>query len=119
MLLIIATLLLWHQQKYPSDSAISQKLQGTWVPNIADGRSRTFTMSADGHWTEQVIGKIRTGSLGGTWQVMDGFLVSTVTTNDLDMQVPLTNSSRIIQIDSNEFIVSNRQMQVVYKKIEP
>ena len=118
-LLIIGILIYLHYQKHPSDSMIRRKLPGTWVPNVADGRSHIFKLAADGHWTEQITGKIRTGRLEGTWQFKDGLLITTITTNDLDMQVPSTHSSRIIQIDSHEFIVSNRQMQVVYTKIEP
>jgi hypothetical protein len=119
LLLIIATLFFWQHQKHPTDSAIRDKLIGTWSPNIADGRVRTSTMYSDGHWTATVTGKIGTGRMDGTWHIKDGFWITTMTNNDLDMQVPSTNSSRIIRIDNHEFIVSNRQMQVVYKKIEP
>lgn len=120
-LLIIAILVVMHYQKHPSDSAIRRKLPGTWTLNIADGRARTLMMSSDGHWTEQITGKIRTGRLDGTWQVRDGFLISTITNNDMDMQVPSTHTSRIIRIDSHEYVLhsENGNTQVVFKKVEP
>jgi hypothetical protein len=121
-LLIIATLIFMHYQKHPSDSMIRRKLPGTWIPNIADGRARTLTTSSDGHWTEQITGKIRTGRLEGTWQVRDGFLIITLTNNDLDMQVPSTHSSRIIRIDSHEYVLQSENGNtpaVVFKKVEP
>ena len=34
VLLIIATLSFWHYQNHPSDSAIRQKLLGTWDEKI-------------------------------------------------------------------------------------
>jgi hypothetical protein len=118
-LLIIPTVLFWHRQNHPTDLVMRQRLLGEWVPNIADGRSRTFAMSADGHWTEQITGKIGTGKMDGTWLVKDGLLIWTMTNNDLDMQVPLTDTARIIRIDSHEFVVQNGNTQLVYKKIEP
>jgi hypothetical protein len=118
-LVIIAALFFWHRQSHPSDSVIRQKLRGTWSPTIADGRSHRFTMSADGSWAEQIVGKIRTGSLVGTWQFMDGSLITTITTNDMDIQVPSTHSSKIIRIDSHEFVVQSGNAQVVFKRIEP
>jgi len=117
--LIIVALLFWHRQNHPSDSMIRQRLLGAWVPNAADGRSRTFALSLDGHWTATVTGKIGTGTMDGTWQIKDGFLITTMTNNDLDIQVPFTDSSRIIRIDSHEFVLQSRNTQVVYKKIEP
>src|ERR1035437_2447622 len=120
-LLIIGILIFLHYQKHPSDSMIRRKLSGTWTLNITDGRARTLTMSSDGHWTEQITGKIRTGRLDGTWQVRDGFLISTITNNDMDMQVPSTHSSRIIRIDSHEYVLQseNGKTPAVLKKVEP
>jgi hypothetical protein len=76
-------------------------------------------MSPDGSWAEQIVGKIRTGSLVGTWQFMGGSLITTITTNDMDIQVPSTHSSKIIRIDSHEFVVQSGNAQVVFKRIEP
>ena len=78
-------------------------------------------MSSDGHWTGQITGKIRTGRMDGTWQVRDGFLISTITSNDMDMQVPSTHTSRIIRIDSHEYVLhsENGNIQAVFKKVEP
>jgi hypothetical protein len=120
-LLIIGTVIYLHYQKHPSDSMIRRKLPGTWTLNIGDGRARTMTMSLDGHCTEQITGKIGTGRLDGTWQVKDGFLISTIKTNDLDMPVPSTHSSRIIRIDSHEYVLhsDNGNTQVVFKKVAP
>jgi len=119
--LIVATLIFLHYQKHPNDSMIRRKLLGTWILNITDGRARTLMMSSDGHWTEQITGKIRTGRLDGTWQVRDGLLITTITNNDLDMQVPSTHSSRIIRIDSHEYVLQseNGNTPAVFKKVEP
>jgi hypothetical protein len=120
-LLIVATLIFLYYQKHPSDAMIRRKLPGTWNVNIADGRARTLMMSSDGHWTEQITGKIRTGTLDGTWQVRDGVLINTLTNNDLDMQVPSTHSSRIIRINSHEYVLQseNGKAQIIFKKVEP
>jgi hypothetical protein len=118
-LLIIAALLFWHSQNHPSDSVIRQKLQGRWVANIGGGRSGTFAMNLDGHWTATLTDRSRTGRADGTWLVRDSFLITTMTNNNLGMKVPHTDSARITRINSHEFILQVRNTQVVYERIEP
>jgi hypothetical protein len=124
-MLFIATLIFMHYQKHPSDSKIRRNLPGTWILNMAGDLRTTYIMSADGHWTGQVSGKTTAGRMDGTWQVKDGFLISTTTNSNfgtntsLRVQTPASVSSRIIRIDSHEFVVQTRNTQVAFKKVEP
>jgi hypothetical protein len=118
-LLVILALSFRHHENHPSDALISHELLGTWSPQIADGRSRTFILDPDGNWTATVTGKIRTGHMQGTWLVSNDFLVTVMTTNDLDMQVPHTSKNHIIRMDSQEFVIQVGNSKTIYNRLAP
>jgi hypothetical protein len=109
-----------------SDSAFGQKLIGTWVSDTAGSNRTTYTISADGHWTGMLSGET-VGRMEGTWLVKDGYYSSTTTASNFDpspsnlhVQVPATNSSRIVRIDEHEFVLEiNGAREVAYKKVGP
>ena len=115
-LLIIATLLVWHHTKHPSDAAIRRELPGTWVP---PGGGSTCIIGSDGHFVAQLTGK-RVGRLEGTWQVQDGFMIYTFTNSSFTKYVPYTIRGRILRMDGHELAVQEDAKTVeVTQKVEP
>jgi hypothetical protein len=115
-LLIIATLLVWHHTKYPSDAAIRRELPETWVP---PGGGSTCIFGSDGHFVAQLTGK-RVGRLEGTWQVQDGFMIYTFTNSSFTKYVPYTIRGRILRMDGHELAVQEDAKTVeVTQKVEP
>jgi hypothetical protein len=123
----VVIILLWLHFKHPGEQQIQREFAGAWT-NLSQIGSRTETSTlvcaSDGsyrrHWTATAAGKTSGGTEDGTWQIKDGFLIITMTSNDVDMQIPPPSTNRIIRIDSQEFALQGaRNGQMVFRKITP
>jgi hypothetical protein len=123
----VVIVLVWLHFKHPSEQQIQPEFVGTWTSHSQMGtRTNTSTLvcAPDGsysrRWTATVAGKTSGGTEDGTWQVKDGFLIITMTSNDVDMQIPPPSTNRIIRIDSQELVLQGaRNGQMVFRKVTP
>jgi hypothetical protein len=101
VLLILAFLMVRQHHQPPSDSEISQKVPGSWI-----GKNKKFvmTITPDGSYA---YGTSPThNSVGGTWQIRDGFFIMTITNSTAhggQALVGVVSRCRVIHFDDHQF----------------
>ena len=119
-LLIIVTLLFWHHTNHPGDAAIRHKLVGTWISSnqaIKGG----VAFSSDGNFVVNEVFGIGTNErpvvYEGTWQLKDGFLITTTRKSDTkSAHVEAVTRVRIIRVNDQELIYRDEHAGVVTRK---
>ncbi|MCF7709299.1 MAG: hypothetical protein K9N52_10410 [Verrucomicrobia bacterium] len=100
----------------PSDAKIREQITGTWA------RDDTFemTLTKDGGFISQWKSTTNNLTYYGTWKIQDGDIVSVLTnfnahgnTNVAPLGV---NHHKIMQIDSNDLVLSNEGQTVSLKR---
>lgn len=115
------------------ENAILQaKLTGAWIlehtPFVSNCQSR-ITVDSAGNYSEhgQIVGRSNIGSIfesGGSYQIKNGWLIDTVTNNNVlanKEQLPITVSNQIVRLTENELIlnfgqITNETTQVIFRK---
>src|SRR5215469_18482705 len=98
--LAMSGVLLVQHFKYPGDGRVRKMLAGTWAVSWGDVAHSTNVVSADGTYecriTDPPGGRII--ELEGTLRVEDGFLIDTMTRNNLpNVHLPRINRGRIVR----------------------
>ena len=107
-----------------SDTALQQRLVGTWRYSRSDGNSAivhsdlAFTVTPNGSYISRITSP-QAHTLEGTAEVKNGFLIVTITNRD-NSQVPSPIVSRetIVQFDKGELVTQSEGSSVtnVFRK---
>jgi len=88
----------------PSDAELRQKVQGTWMP-YHDSR-KTTEHKADGSFVFKFTLELTNEMTAeGTWQIKDGFMVTTITNASWPDAKLEVNRYKIVHIDDHEMIL--------------
>ena len=126
IIVIACMLLLWQHVKISRfDSDFHQSLAGTWLQEIENMRCTNIVV-ADGSFTEQAMlshpDHTNTYKMVGTWQIKDGNLIETVTSDsNTSALVPRSHSGQIIVVNTNEFIIAwkGSTNKTVWQRVSP
>lgn len=112
VVIVVAGMLLhWQYVKMSRfDRDFRQSLAGAWSRNFDNVRC-TNSVAADGSFTCQARVShpdlTNTYQMAGTWQIKDGSLIETFTSDSNEAaRVPRTHSGRIVRVNTSEFVVA-------------
>jgi hypothetical protein len=110
VIVVACMLLLWQHVKISRDRDFRQSLAGVWSWEFANMRC-TNAVAADGSFTYQAMfnhpERTNTYQMTGTWQIKNGSLIETVTSDSNEAaRVPRTRSGRIVRVNASEFVVT-------------
>jgi hypothetical protein len=121
-------LLLWKHIKISrdrEDSDFRQSLAGAWSWEL-DNMRCTNMVAPDGSFTSQLMfshsDHTNTYQMAGTWQIKDGRLMETVTSDsNKSAQVPRTHTGRIVRVNADEFVVTwqSSTNKSVWQRVHP
>jgi hypothetical protein len=104
-----------------SDSAVRQRMVGTWFMDFAHVYQSTITIGTNGDYVAyRTSGHSRTNRLEGTIEIRDGLMIDTLKKSSITNEpVPLVFTNVIIRVTDRELVyrAQDRSQQVVFKKV--
>jgi hypothetical protein len=104
-----------------SDSAIQQRMVGTWFLDYYHAFQSTITIGTNGDYVAyRTNGHSRTNKLEGTMEIRDGLIIDTLKKSSITNEpVPLVFTNVIIRVTDRELVyrAQDRSEQVVFKKV--
>src|SRR5882724_12090062 len=111
-ILTLCMLLVACRRSSPADSALRQKIVGTWEMPRKDGASVGFTtFAANGNFVHKSTNRWATGSkefsYEGTWQLQDGILIFTYkkTSEPKYMPVGKVERCQVIRAEDRDLVL--------------
>lgn len=104
-----------------SDSAIQQRMVGTWFMGHYHAFKSTITIDTNGDYVAYLTsGHSRTNKLEGTMRIRDGLMIDTLKKSSITNEpVPLVFTNFIIRVTDRELVYRAQvtSQMVVFKKV--